>query len=180
MKQKLTEKLEIPAGISCEFSNCVLKCKKDSAELKKNFCIPGHTLKIDGNSIVLEALSGNKKDFKIIKSYIAHLKNMFVGLQNEYVYKLEVCNVHFPITLKVESDKVLISNFLGEKKPRIAKILPGVKVEAKGPKITVTSRDKDLAGQTAANLEKATKIRKRDRRVFQDGIFLTDRPGGAK
>src|SRR3989344_4935855 len=92
----------------------------------------------------------------------------------------ESCNVHFPVTLKVEGNKFVITNFLGEKTPRFAKIPQGVKVEVKGQKITVSSHNKDLAGQTAANLEKATKIRSRDRRIFQDGIFLVERPAGAK
>lgn len=180
MKQKLSENLEIPSGIACEFAGKILKCKKDGTEVAKKIEVPCMTISIKDNKISVECASGNKNDFKTIKSYIAHIKNMFLGLQNEYVYKLESCNVHFPMTLKVEGSKVIINNFLGEKTPRFAQILPGVKVDIKGQKITVSSPDKEAAGHTAANLEKATKIKNRDRRIFQDGIFLTERPGGAK
>ena len=180
MKTHLIEQLEIPSGVSCELSDKTLKFKKGEAELSKKIDVPGLVLSVKDNKITLECKKGNKNDYKIIKSYIAHIKNTLSGLQNEYVYRLESCNVHFPVTIKVEGDKVSITNFLGEKTPRFAKVLPGVKVEVKGQKITVTSRDKDLAGLTAANLEKATKIRNRDRRIFQDGIFLTERPAGAK
>ncbi|MEM4259480.1 MAG: 50S ribosomal protein L6 [Candidatus Pacearchaeota archaeon] len=180
MKQKISEQLEIPNGISCEFSNNILKCKKDSSELTKKIDVPGMSLSIKDNKIFIECESGNKKDFKKIKSYVAHIKNLFYGLQKEYIYRLESCNVHFPMTLKIDGDNVVITNFLGEKTPRFAKILPGVKVEIKGQKITVSSPNKEAAGHTASNLERATKIKNRDRRIFQDGIFIVERPGGAK
>lgn len=180
MRQKIMEQLDIPAGVECNFSDKTLKCKKGAVEISKVINIPCMILSIKDNKITLECLSGNKNDFKTIKSYVAHLKNVFTGLEKEYVYHLESCNVHFPMTIKVEGSKVVISNFLGEKTPRFAQIRKGVKVDIKGQKITVTSPDKEAAGQTAANLEKATKIKNRDRRVFQDGIYLTDRPGGAK
>jgi large subunit ribosomal protein L6 len=180
MKKLILEQLDIPAGVTCEFSDSTLKCKKDGTELSRKITVPRMTVAVKDNKINLGCESGNKRDFKTIKSYIAHIKNMFTGLQQEYVYKLEYCNVHFPMTLKIESNRVVINNFLGEKNPRFAKIVSGVKVDLKGQKLTVTSADKDAAGQTAANLEKATKIKNRDRRIFQDGIFITDRPGGAK
>lgn len=178
MKQHIIEQIESPPGVICEFSSNIFKCMKDGLEVSKEINVPCLIITINGNKINLECLKGNKIAFKTIKSHIAHIKNMFLGLQNEYVYKLESCNVHFPITMKVEADKFIINNFLGEKTPRIAKIIKGAKVEIKGQKITVTSANKESAGQTAANLEKATKIKNRDRRIFQDGIFITDRPGG--
>lgn len=180
MKRKIIEEIEIPSEISCEFVDSTLKCRKDSNELSRKADIPGIKVKVKDNKIIFECERGNKKEFKIIKSYLAHLKNMFLGLQQSFVYKLEACNVHFPMTLKVEKEKLVIGNFLGEKIPRFAKILPGVNIEVNGQKIMVSSRDKEAAGQTAANFEKATRIKNRDRRVFQDGIFLVERPRGAK
>jgi large subunit ribosomal protein L6 len=180
MRQQIIEQIEIPQGVTCEFANNSIKCKKGGVETSRAINVPTMKTSVKDNKIVFQCDSGNKNDFKIIKSQIAHMKNMFLGLEKEFVYRLESCNVHFPMTLKLEGSKVIISNFLGEKTPRFARILPGVKVDVKGAKITVTSVDKEAAGHTAANLEKATKIRNRDRRVFQDGIFITDRPGGAK
>jgi len=52
-------------------------------------------------------------------------------------------------------------------------------VEIKGNQITISSNNVERAGQTAANIEKATKISKKDRRVFQDGCFITEKPKGA-
>lgn len=180
MKAHLTESIEIPEGVSCTFADNTLRCKKGADEIARRIAIPNISVKVESNKVIFDCPRGNKKDYKIIKSNIAHMKNVFTGLQEKYVYHLESCNVHFPMTMKVDGNKFVISNFLGEKTPRIAKIVSGVSVEVKGAKITVTSHNKEAAGQTAANLEKATKIRNRDRRIFQDGIYLVDRPGGAK
>lgn len=177
MKTALMEKIAIPSGISCELSNNILVGKKDGAEVRRDMKIPGIKVEIKGQEIVLSCPKGNKKDFKTIKSYIAHLRNLFDGLNKKIVYELEACNVHFPMTMKVDGKKLLINNFLGEKNPRVAAILADVDVQIKGQKITVSSSNKDAAGQTAANIEKATKIRSRDRRVFQDGIYIVERPG---
>ena len=179
MKIKISEKVEIPAGVSCVYQDGILTCSKSGISLSKNMHIPGATLTIKGNEIHFDAQKGNKNQYKMIKSNIAHLKNLFNGLNEKYTYQLEACNVHFPMTLKVDSEKLTINNFLGEKVPRHATIIPGVIVDVKGQKITVTSNNREHAGQTAANIEKATKIRNRDRRIFQDGIYITERPGRA-
>ena len=50
----------------------------------------------------------------------------------------------------------------------------GCKIEIKGDEIIVTGIDKEAVGLTAAKLERVTKIKARDRRVFQDGIFRVE------
>ncbi|MBI2452594.1 50S ribosomal protein L6 [Candidatus Pacearchaeota archaeon] len=177
MKQKIIEKIEIPEGVSCSYENGILKCQKSGAETSREIKEPKIKIKIEGQEIILEAKKGNKSDFRLIKTYAAHIRNLFWGLSKKFTYILEICHVHFPVTLKVENDVLTINNFLGEKTPRHAEIIPNVHVEIKGSKIIVSSSDKEAAGQTAANFEKATKIRSRDRRIFQDGIFLVEKPG---
>ncbi len=177
MKRKITESIEIPEGVSCEYHLNTLKCTKGSVTLHKILSAPGIKAKVEGNKIHFEAIKGARIQYKTMKSFIAHIKNLFSGLDSEFVYKLESVNVHFPMTLKIEKNKLIINNFIGEKTPRVANILPNVEVEAKGPLITVKSHDKEAAGQTAANFEKATRLRGRDRRIFQDGIFITEKPG---
>ena len=81
------------------------------------------------------------------------------------------------MNVKADNEKVIIKSFLGETTERVAKILPNVKLEIKGTNITVSSSNIEAAGQTAANLEKATRLTGRDRRIFQDGIFITEKPG---
>ena len=111
-----------------------------------------------------------------MRAQLAHLKNIFLGLNERFVYELEVCNVHFPMTVKVDGSKLIINNFLGEKVPRVAQIVSGVEVKIEGSKIKLMSVDIEKAGQTAANIEKASTVRNKDRRIFQDGIFITKKP----
>ncbi len=66
----------------------------------------------------------------------------------------------------------MVYNFLGEKSPRKTNILGDTKVEIKADEIIVSGISKEDTGQTAANLETLTKISARDRRVFQDGIYI--------
>jgi len=179
MKKAITEIIEIPSDISCEFSHNVLKCRKGSAELSRGINVPCLNIKIEGKNLVLHCENGNKNDLKVIKSLAAHIRNIFSGLNEKFVYKLQAVNVHFPMSLKVEGDKLMINNFLGEKTPRTANILKNVSIEVKGQAITLSSQDKESIGQTAANIEKATKIRSKDRRIFQDGIYITEKAGRA-
>src|SRR5438876_263934 len=82
---------------------------------------------------------------------------------------------HLPVTVKVdEKAKVLkIENFTGEKTPRYAKIVEGVKVDVKGEDISVEGIDLKSVSQTAANIQDSTKIKKKDLRVFLDGIYVS-------
>ena len=134
------------------------------------------SVKVADGKIVLSAKGATRRESKMIGTIWAHLKNMVKGIGEDFVYELEVCNVHFPMNVKVDGDKITIKSFLGETTERVAKILTGVKVDIKGNQITVTSDNIEAAGQTAANLEKATRLTGRDRRIFQDGIFITKKP----
>jgi len=178
MKKEYRLKATIPEGIECDFVEGVFICKKEDLVLERKFSAKNLEIDIHENVLEFFCKKANKKDRSIVKTYFAHIQNMFKGLNEEFIYELEICHVHFPMTAKVDSNQVVISNFLGEKINRVAKILGGVTVEIKGPKVTVSGRDLEKTGQTAANIEKATIVPEKDRRVFQDGIFIVKKPGG--
>jgi large subunit ribosomal protein L6 len=179
MRERIVESIMVPEGIECSIEESTLRCRKGEKEISKDLSIPGIKPGISGSEISLTCIKGNKKDRARIMTFIKHINNMFKGLQEEFVYELEICHVHFPMTTKIEGNEFIISNFLGEKHKRKAKIVEGVKVDVKGNKINVSSTSIEAAGQTAANIEKSTKVPKKDRRIFQDGIFITSKPGGA-
>ena len=106
---------------------------------------------------------------------------MVRGINSGFEYRLKAVYSHFPMTLKVDGNIMTITNLFGEKVPRSANLpwTPSevqVRVENKVD-VIVTGADREKVGQTAANIERACKIRKRDRRVFQDGIYIVSMDG---
>jgi len=177
MRRELTEKIEIPEGIEAEITGSEIKLKKAGKELVRKFT--GFEIKKEGNFVVLHCMRATKREKKEMKTLKSHLKNGIDGLTERFEYKLQVCAVHFPMSVSLDKAKneLIVKNFLGGVKPRVAKIIPGVEVKIEKDIITVLSEAKEKAGQTAANIEKATTVRNRDRRTFQDGIFITMKPG---
>ena len=195
MNEDLERVIEIPEGIEVVINGNDFSVKGNGKETSRNFDIGRvHTNAKDGK-IILVAKGATRRESKMIGTTWAHLKNMVKGVGEEFVYELEICNVHFPMNVSVhkaqqlavsseqlavgkgDGDKIIIKSFLGETTERVSKILPNVDVEIKGNIITVSSHDIEAAGQTAANLEKATRLIGRDRRIFQDGIYITEKPG---
>tara|TARA_Y100000310_G_C20590232_1_gene767583 strand:+ start:638 stop:1186 length:549 start_codon:yes stop_codon:yes gene_type:complete len=181
MKTDVIEKIEVPEGIEFSVEDNLVSLKSGDKENSRRFNFYGVDLRKEGNEIVVEAKKANKKVLKVAYTTKAHVKNMIKGLEEPFEYKLEIAFVHFPMTVEYDSgnEQVIIKNFLGEKRDRSAKILPGVEVDIAKETITLKSHDKELVGQSAANIEKATHVRMKDRRKFQDGIYMTVKAGRA-
>lgn len=173
MHEDIIEKITIPEGVQASI-DAELLIKGPKGELKRAFPCD---VEIKGSEIILSAKNGTKKEKKLIKTSRAHINNMIKGVIEGYTYKLQICSVHFPMTVKVEGSQVKIKNFLGESKERVTRIFPKVEAKVDGDFVIITSIDKEAAGHTAAGLEAVTKVRKKDRRVFQDGIWLIEKPG---
>jgi large subunit ribosomal protein L6 len=77
--------------------------------------------------------------------------------------------------LKVEGDKLLINNFLGEKRARASRIIGETKVKTSSDEVTITGINREDVGQTASNMEQITRIKSFDPRVFQDGLYLIEK-----
>ena len=101
---------------------------------------------------------------------------MVKGVTDGFTYTLKALYSHFPMTLAVQGNKLIVNNYFGERVPRSANILAGVDVKVQNKtEVVVTGIDKEAVGQTAANIERSTTVKKRDRRVFQDGIYLIEK-----
>lgn len=177
MKKEIKEEIEIPEGIEVNIEGSLLKFKKENMEIDREFT--GFSIKKEGNKLVLHHKKATKREKKLIMTTLAHIKNMIEGLNEGHTYKLEICAVHFPITASYDKTKkeFIIKNFLGESKPRTIKLPEKVDVEIDKNIITLSSYDIEAAGLAVSMIERISKVKNKDRRVFQDGIFLIEKPG---
>jgi large subunit ribosomal protein L6 len=177
MKKELFQTIDIPEGVEANLEGDILTVKGVAGENKREFDATRLMLEKKDNQIIIGTKKATKREKKMINTLASHIKNMIKGVQEKFEYQLKICFSHFPITVEILENEAIVKNFLGEKIPRKLPILKGVDVKADKEIITVTSVDKELAGQVAANFETATKVPMKDRRVFQDGIYITDKAG---
>jgi len=165
-------KMELPKGVSARYENGVLTIKGPKGEISRTFIDDRVKMQLNGNSIIINVSLPDRKDSALAGTWKAHVRNMVKGVTEGYVYKLKIVYAHFPMKVNIKNNEVIIENFLGEKTPRRAEIFGNVKVEIKNDIVTVTGINIEEVGQTAANIERATKIKDYDPRVFQDGIYI--------
>lgn len=170
------EEIKIPDGVQITVEGKTIHVKGPKGEVSKLLSHPKLTLAVSGKIVSISCLqSPNRKEKALMGTYKAHIKNMIKGVTQGYECTMKTVFSHFPIKSNVEGNQLVIQNFLGERFARRAEILDKIKVEVKGDVIIITGIDKEKVGQTAANIERATKVKNRDIRVFQDGIYITKR-----
>jgi len=177
MKKELFQTIDIPEGVEVKIEGDVVETKGPEGENKREFDATNISLEKKDNQIIIGNKKATKREKKMMNTLAAHIKNMIKGVREKFEYQLKVCFSHFPITVEVQKNEAIIKNFLGEKIPRKVKIPNGVEVKVNKDIISVSAVDKELAGQAAANFEQATRVPMKDRRVFQDGIYITDKAG---
>ncbi len=170
-------RVKIPEGINVEIAGHTLKVKGPKGELERKFASPRIKIENKEGKIILSALKATKREKTMMGTFKAHIKNMMKGAKESHTYRLKICTGHFPMNVSVSGNEFNVANFLGEKTPRKLKIKDGVKVKVEGEFVVVEGIRKEDAGQVAANIEILTKVKGRDRRIFQDGIYIIEKDG---
>ncbi|OPY27650.1 MAG: 50S ribosomal protein L6 [Methanocella sp. PtaU1.Bin125] len=174
MAAEKVREIEVPEGVTVTITGATLTAKGQKGQVAREFRFPGIALKVDGGKVVVETGKDDKQTKATVGTYASHVKNMVTGVSEGYECHMKIVYAHFPIQVKLEGkDRISIGNFLGERKARSANIVGSTKVEIKGAELVISGNNKEDVGQTAANIEQACRIRKRDPRVFQDGIYIT-------
>ena len=164
--------ITIPPEVKVEKSGDEVIVSGPKGDLRRQFVHPRLQIEVKGDKVSVYCEFPRKEEKALVGTWAAHINNMIKGVTEGFEYHMKLVYSHFPVKISVKGDTFVIENFLGEKKPRTAKILEGVKVNIDKDIVKISSIDKEKAGQTAANIERATKIKGYDIRVFQDGIYI--------
>lgn len=164
------------SGVDIEVTKESINVKGKEGQVSLPLVHPFLKIERKENTLFIEADKDNKFQKAIAGTLAAQIKNTIKGVSDLYTAELELVYMHFPASLKLTGNKIVIENFVGERKPREISILEGVKAEIKGNKIFLSGVDKYKVGQLAGTIESKIQVKNKDRRVFKDGVFITKKP----
>lgn len=170
--------IKIPDGVKVNVNGRVVEVIGPLGRLIRDFSNNPALIEISGDKVVVYAVWPRRREKAHVGTVAAHIRNMIKGVTKGFTYKLKIVYAHFPISVKVDGNKVLIENFMGERVPRVAEIVGSTKVFVKGDDVIVQGIDLESVSQTAANIEQATRIKERDPRRFLDGIYVYEKVEG--
>jgi len=186
--------IELPDEVSATLSHFDLTVEGPNGSVTRRLWYPDVTVRVDRvesededgdpvevDAVVVESEEEGAKTTATVGTFESHVENMVHGVTEGWEYHMEVFYSHFPMQVRVEGDEVVISNFLGERSPRRTPVRGDTEVEVDGEEITLRGPSIEDVGQTAADIEQLTRITDKDTRVFQDGVYITQKPnrGGA-
>ena len=175
---EISKTVEVPEGVNISLEGKKVTVKGEKGTLSRDFSFVPISINAEGNTVSVSAEWPRKKEAALVGTIYSHIQNMVTGVQKGFTYKLKIVFSHFPISAKVQGKSVLIENFTGERRARRAKIIGDVKVKVEAEDIIVQGLNLEDVSQTAANIEQATRIRRKDPRVFLDGLYVYERNEG--
>ena len=170
--------VQIPENVEGTLDGRIVTIKGEKGELTRDFSHAPVRIQLEDNTVIVQASWPRKKEAALVGTVCSHIQNMIKGVTTGFTYKLKIVFSHFPITIKIQGKTFTIQNFTGERSPRKAKIMGDTKVTVKGEDIIVQGISLEDVSQTAANIQNATRIRRKDPRVFLDGIYVFEKHEG--
>ncbi|WP_339103282.1 50S ribosomal protein L6 [Haloterrigena salinisoli] len=173
--------LETPDNVTVEIDHLDVTVEGPEGSVTRRLWYPDVSVDVEGDSVVIESESEDAKTNATVGTFESHLTNAFHGVTEGWEYKMEVFYSHFPMQVRVEGDEVVIENFLGEKAARRTTIHGDTEVDVDDEVVVLSGPNKEDVGQTAADIEQLTRVSGKDTRIFQDGVYITEKPatGGA-
>ena len=171
--------IQIPDEATAEVDHLDLTLEGPEGSVTRRLWYPDVTVLADGDAVTIERPDdADRQTEATVGTFESHVHNMVHGVTEGWTYEMEVFYAHFPMDVAVEGGEIVIENFLGERAPRRADVLGDTEVEIDGEELTLSGPSKEDVGQTAANVEQLTRVTEKDQRVFQDGVYITNKPRG--
>jgi large subunit ribosomal protein L6 len=170
--------IQVPEGVAINLEGKKVTVKGAKGTLERDFSFIPISINAEGNTVRVWAEWPRKKEAALVGTIHSHIQNMISGVQKGFTYKIKIVFSHFPISVKVQGKTVLIENFTGERRARKAKIIGDVKVKVEAEDVVVQGLNLEDVSQTAANIEQGTKVKRKDPRIFLDGLYVFERNEG--
>jgi large subunit ribosomal protein L6 len=177
---EISESIQVPDDVEAKLEGKKFTVRGPRGILVRDFSFAPVAIELNGKSMCIRAEWPRKREASLVGTLRSHVQNMITGVRKGFTYKVKIVFSHFPISVKVRDNTVLIENFTGERNPRKAKIIGDVKVEIQGEDIFVKGIDLEDVSQTAANIEQATRVKRKDPRIFLDGLYVYERSEGSE
>ena len=167
--------VKLPDGVKAEVKGDTLIVTGKLGSNTRKFNDVLLTLSAGHDRITIDHTTAKKLVHKAAnaeKSFTKEIQNDIEGVSKHYERNMKTVYAHFPINVEVKDNIVRINNIIGERVPRLSKIIGSTKVEVKGQSVRIYGTSLDDVTQTAANIRTACVMRKKDTRVFQDGLYF--------
>jgi large subunit ribosomal protein L6 len=175
---EISESIQVPDDVEVSLEGKRFTVKGPKGTLVRDFSFAPISIELNGKNICIRAEWPRKREASLVGTLRSHVQNMITGVRKGFTYKVKIVFSHFPISVKLKGKTVLIENFTGERNPRKAKIIGDVQVRIQSEDIFVQGMNLEEVSQTAANIEQATKVKRKDPRIFLDGLYVYERSEG--
>ena len=177
---EVSKTVQVPDDVEVTIEGRKVTVKGVKGTLTRDFSHAPVSIELQGKTIRIWTEWPRKKEAALVGTICSHIQNMITGITKGFTYKLKIVFSHFPISVKVKNKTVLIENFTGERSARKVKIVGDAQIKVQSEDVIVQGINLEDISQTAANIEQGTKVKKKDPRVFLDGIYVYERSEGTE
>ncbi len=170
------EVMEIPDSVKLTLDGKKVTVEGKRGKLTKDLshARPVKIVKKD-KQLIFSVEFPRKREKALLRALVAHVGNMIVGVTKGYTYKMKLVYAHFPFTVESKGNEIIVANFLGERGNRVVTKIGDTKVLITKDDLILSGNDKDAVSQTCAKLRLLLKIKKKDPRIYQDGLYVFEK-----
>ncbi|MFB6471090.1 MAG: 50S ribosomal protein L6 [Vulcanisaeta sp. AZ3] len=162
------EEVEVPENVEVRVEGSRVVVKGPLGSLERDFGNLPIIIRSLGKSIIIESYFAGRREKAVVGVVAGQIKNLIIGVTRGWRYKLKIVFSHFPMSVKVQGNQLVIENFMGRRSKITLEIPKGLKVSTTKDDIIVEGIDRELVSQFAARVEEATTLRG-DERISPHG-----------